>query len=321
MTDAERFSRKMDRAGPPLKGAALFGSAVLLVFFGSLGAWGAFTPLESAAIARGVVSVDTNRKTIQHLEGGIIKAIRVREGQKVRAGQVLVELDQTKARSKIGLLEATIKSELTRLKYINEEIVDVESLLKKGLVAKPRVLELYRRKAELIGKVAQHREELRAARDVVVRSKIRAPLAGTVVGLKVHTVGGVIKPGDAILTVVPSDEPLYVEARLDPNDIDVVTKGLKAQVRLTPYGARHFLPLEGQVAWVSADRLSDEKSGASYYLLRVELKKKPSELTHGQLLYPGMPAEVMILTGSRTPFDYLAEPIVTSFRRAFREKD
>lgn len=305
---------------PPIRGAVTLGILVVILFMSGFAGWAALAPLQSAAIALGSVNLDTYRKTIQHLEGGIVRDIRVREGQDVEKGDILLHLDETQARAKIELLQAQIGSEEAQLDLINEEIADVETLLAKGLAKKSRVLALHRRRAELEGNRTEHSAQLRAAKDVIARSTIRAPITGSVVGLKVHTTGGVIRPGDALLSIVPKDEPLVIEARVDPNDIDIVQKGLPAQVRLTPLNARDVPPLQGRVIWISADRMSDPDTGAGYYLARVELTEQPSKLPQSVELYPGMPAEVMILTGERSLLSYLAAPISRSFRRAFREK-
>ena len=305
---------------PPVVGAVFTGFLIVLLFVSGFVAWAGVAPLQSAAIAPGSVNLDTYRKTVQHYEGGIISEILIREGQEVAKDEVLILLDETRARATIELLQAQIVAEKKQLSFIEEEIVAVETMLEKGLAKKPRILSLYRSRAELDGKRIEHLAELRAAKDVIARSSIRAPIAGTVVGLQVHTSGGVVKAGEPLLSIVPKDEPLVIEARIDTNDIDVVHKGLPAQVRLTPFNARMVPPIPASVVWVSADSMSDQNSGASYYLARVKLTGLPSELPRDVQLYPGMPAEVMILTGERTFMNYLIAPISRSFRRAFREK-
>jgi multidrug efflux pump subunit AcrA (membrane-fusion protein) len=305
---------------PPVFGAVFTGFLMILLFVGGFVAWAGVAPLQSAAIAPGSVNLDTYRKTVQHFEGGIISEILIREGQEVAKDEILILLDETRAKASIELLQAQIAAEKKQLTFIDEEIFAIEILLKKGLAKKPRILALYRRKAELDGKRIEHLAQLRAAEDVIARSSIRAPISGAVVGLQVHTSGGVVKAGEPLLSIVPKDEPLVIEARIDPNDIDIVHKGLPAQVRLTPFNARMVPPIPASVVWVSADSMSDQKTGTSYYLARVKLTELPSELPQGVQLYPGMPAEVMILTGERTFLSYLAAPITRSFRRAFREQ-
>ena len=305
---------------PPVFGAVFTGFLIILLFIGGFVAWAGVAPLQSAAIAPGSVILDTYRKTVQHFEGGIVSEILRREGQEVTKDEVLIKLDETRAKATIELLQAQIAAEKKQLTFIDEEITAVEAMLKKGLARKPRVLALYRRRAELDGKRTEQQAQLRAAKDVIARSSIRAPITGTVVGLQVHTSGGVVKAGDPLLSIVPKDEPLVIEARVDPNDIDIVHKGLPAQVRLTPFNARMVPPIPASVVWVSADAMNDQNTGESYYLARVKLTELPSELPKDVQLYPGMPAEVMILTGERTLLNYLAAPITRSFRRAFREK-
>ncbi len=305
---------------PPVAGSVLAGLFLIAIFFVGFLTWMATAPLQSAAIAQGSVNLDTYRKTIQHLEGGIIDKIFVREGQAVEKGEILFHLDETQARSRIDLLEARISSGSKQLELITDELVSIEGLYKKGLTTRTRVLALKRRLVELEGDLNENLAQLRAAKDVLDRSKIRTPISGTVVGLQVHTLGGVIKSGDTLLSIIPADEPLVVEAQINPNDIDVVRKGLSAQVHLTPLNARMVPPLPGHVAWVSADKIRDETSKANYYLARIEIAAAPADLPKGVDLYPGMPAEVIITTGERTFLNYLVTPISRSFRRSFREE-
>ncbi len=167
-------------------------------------------------------------------------------------------------------------------------------------------------------------ERLRAARDVLARTEIRAPLAGTVVDLQVHSAGGVIASGAPLLDIVPREQRLVVEARIDPTDIDVVRNGLEAQVRFTAFNQRHRAPTEAVLTSISADLLTDPATGQSYYLARVELVRDSAAGDGAagldvDALRPGMQAEVMIVTGARTALDYLLEPLVLSLDRAFRE--
>ncbi len=134
------------------------------------------------------------------------------------------------------------------------------------------------------------------------------------VDLRVYTAGGVIASGAPLLDIVPSDKRLVVEAKVDPKDIDVVHEGLEAQIRFTAFNQRHRSPTEARLISVSADLLTDEESGRSYYLVQIELVE-----TMEMELRPGMQAEVMIVTGARSALDYLLEPLVLSLNRAFRE--
>ena len=163
------------------------------------------------------------------------------------------------------------------------------------------------------------RERLKAAEDIMLRTDIRAPQAGVVMGLNVHTEAGVIAPGQRLLDIVPEDDTLVIEAQVTPNDIDVVYAGLPAQVRLTAFKQRNTPLLDGKLTRVSADSFTDERSGASYFLARVTIDAAELKKLDGRELYPGMGAEVMIKTGKRTTMDYILAPLTDSLRRAFRE--
>ena len=440
-TRAIRARRKMGTFRP-----IAVGILTIALFAGGAVAWSTLAPIESAAIAPGFVSVESNRKTIKHLEGGIIRSILVREGQKVQRGQKMIVLDSTQVRvnlkrlrgrllalrametrlitensghdtiifpssvfsggngwkhdevelakvldgeigifktrrqalaSRIALLKQQnsqihdqikgfkndMVSKRKQLRVISEEIKIYEGLFRKGLTQKPRLLELELRKAELEGDriksetsivQAKHKlnetglritdlrgerrkeisERLRevqtqileqlarinSAEEVLQRAVVTAPLDGTVVALKIHTIGGVVRSGDPLLEIVPIGDRLLVDAQINPRDIDVVHPGLSAQVHFVPFRKRHLQPLQGKVMSVSADRLIDERSGESYYLARIEMAVTPDVKLKKNTLYPGMPAEVMIITGTRTTFDYMFDPIVRSFNLAFREK-
>lgn len=302
-----------------IAGPVIAGLVIIALFFGGLMSWAALAPISSAAIAQGTVSVESNRKTVQHLEGGIIGAILVRDGDVVKQGQVVIRLDETQPRARIKLLRGQVIALDKQLLLLAEEIGAMRILLKKGLTQKSRLLALMRRHAEIEGERARTLAQMLAAEDVLKRSQILAPLAGTVVGLQVHTIGGVISRGEPLMYIVPSGEVLVIEARIDPLDIDIVHAGLLAEVRLTSFNQRNSVPIKGKVVSVSADSMSDERTGASYYLARIELLEDPATVLEGAALYPGMPAEVIIVTGERTALEYLFQPIIRSLNRAFRE--
>jgi len=320
-TDREPFTVVVEPLAPKPVAARWIRTGYIAVgaFVVAFAIWGGAAPIESAAVALGSVSLDTNKKLVQHLEGGIVDSVLVREGQSVALNEVLIRLNTTQVQARADSLKGKIKAVEQQLKYIEEELQTVERLFKQGQATKPRLLALQRRKSELEGDISENKTQLAVAESTILRSTIRAPVAGIVIDLKVHTKGGVVKAGETLMAIVPKDEPLYIEAQIDPNDIDVVRPGLAAHVRLTPYSARFIAPLTGKVAKVSADRMTDQKSNQSYYLARIELTQRPAEMDPSIKLYPGMPAEVIIVTGQRTMLGYLLAPITRSFRRAARE--
>ncbi len=175
--------------------------------------------------------------------------------------------------------------------------------------------------AELQGvnaRMVETEERIRAAADILIRTEITAPVGGVVVGLKIHAAGVVIAPGDKLLDIVPSGEVPIVEAQVRPDDIDVVIPGLPASVRLTAFNNRQIPPINGTVRYVSADSFVDTRTGKPYFVARVELRKE--ELADlGVSVTPGMLAQVMIITGTRTPLQYITRPLFDGLDRAFRE--
>jgi epimerase transport system membrane fusion protein len=173
--------------------------------------------------------------------------------------------------------------------------------------------------SEAQAKLNEANERVAATKDKLERVVIKAPASGMVLGLAAHTENGVITPGNPILDIVPQDAELVIEAQVSPMDIDRVTVGLQAEVRFSAFKQSKTPKMEGKVINISPDRFVDEKTGNPYYLARVELipesKKKLGDL---QLL-PGMPAEVLIKTGERTLFQYLAQPVTNFFARSFIE--
>jgi len=161
--------------------------------------------------------------------------------------------------------------------------------------------------------------KIRIARDILSRKEVRAPLDGTIVDLKVHTVGGVIAPGEPLMDLVPAGEPLVIEVRIDPSDIDVIRIGLPVQVRFTALNQRNVSPIMGTLTAYSADRLVEPRTAQSYYLGRVEIQENQWNKFSGVTIMPGMQTEVLILTGENTVLEYLLKPITSSFNRAFRD--
>ena len=169
-------------------------------------------------------------------------------------------------------------------------------------------------------KIADLEERSSASSDVLTRTLITAPVSGIINNLRYHTKGGVISPGAEILEIIPQDDKLIVEVRVNPQDIDVVTIGLDSKVRLSAYKSKAVPLLKGVVINVSADSFDDEQSGLSFFVARIKIDEDElGKLQKNVRLYPGMPVESYIVTGSRTFLQYLFDPITISMRRAFRE--
>jgi HlyD family secretion protein/epimerase transport system membrane fusion protein len=228
------------------------------------------------------------------------------------------------------------------IKNADEESMLNRELYEKKFISKPRLLQLDSQKYQSMVLIEENAAELSRARQKAVeietaisaakeryvvakeklaRTVVASPRAGTVNGLRFSTLGGVVAPGGVLLEIVPIGEQLVVEARLSPDDIDVVKSGLAAKVRLSAYKARSHVSLQGYVDQVSSTTFRDENSqGRSFYKLIVMIHPDQlKEIDYGPLAI-GMLAEVEILIGRRSVLRYLFDPVSDSMRRAFREE-
>ncbi|SDY26371.1 HlyD family type I secretion periplasmic adaptor subunit [Pseudomonas sp. NFIX28] len=407
--------------------ARRLGIIIIALTFGLFGTWAALAPIDGAAYAPGVVTVQAYRKTVQHLEGGIVKAVQARDGDMVKRDDPLIVLDDAQLRFEYEMtrgqlvaaraMEARLIAERDGLPAINfekiagtaslrgdearqgetqvfnarrgsrlgqiavlrerigqlhqqikglesmaaakvqlqgsysGEIRELSDLLKQGFVDKQRLLEQERKLGMLKSEVADHRstisrthlqinetqlqilqidkdfdaevakqlaevqtkiydlqERTSALEDRLSRIVIRAPEAGMVIGMTVHTIGGVVRPATPLLDIVPSVSELVIEAQVAPVDIDRVAIGKRADIRFGAFNSSTTPPIEGEVSSVSADRLTNEKTGAGYYLARVRVTEDGVRTLGDRKLLPGMPADVLIITGQRTLLQYLLQP-------------
>jgi HlyD family secretion protein len=414
---------------------------VIFLTFGVGGGWAAIAKINSAVVAQAFVSVETNSKVVQHLEGGIIGEILVTENQHVKQGDVVLRLsdvqakaslatvrnqlvavrvqearllaerdqlsaielpadiqarmddpivahavvDQTTAftdrrrslQGQISVLETRIEGLKTEMQglsieedstkkqvaYIMQELVGLRELLASRLVPLPRVLSLERERTRLEGvigrsiadqakaqntigetqldieelrhkfqeetatgivdvrqKIADLREKVAVTTDISSRIDIRSPVSGEVQGLKVYSVGQVIRAGEPLMEVVPDDEQLVVQAHFAPVDIDRVHRATKVEVRFPSFHSRTTPVILGTLASVSADRLVDETTHQPYYLGLVSVDKLqiPEELS--DRLRAGMPAEVIAPLVDRSVLSYLISPLRDAWYRSLREE-
>lgn len=169
-------------------------------------------------------------------------------------------------------------------------------------------------------KIGELVERKVTAEDQLKRIEIRAPQDGMVLQSNVHTVGGVITAGDTIMMIVPDTDSLSVEAKINPQDIDQVRIGQKTLLRLSAFNQRTTPELTGIVTRVSADTTSDQRTGQSFYTIRISLPPEQVARLGEVKLMPGMPVESFVQTGDRTMMSYLVKPLSDQFMRAFREK-
>lgn len=417
------------------------GLIVVFLFFGILGTWSVFGEISGAVVAPGKVKIETERKTVQHLEGGIVDSILVREGEEVKEGQVLIVLEgvqvdasanmlqkqlvallaaQTRSvaerdlktdfswpeelvqlagaghsedvltnekkifnarrealdgqisllKSQIGQIDAQIggyqdqmQAEQAIIGTLNEELAAKRQLYEQRYLEKSQILELERMLAshegnrghmrqaiaearqkgselrlriedaknrfveeatgqlgKLDNEIIQTRERIRPLKDARKRLQVVAPVSGRVVGLKVHSKGGVVRPGDPLMDIVPKDNPLIVEIQVPVNKITEVFIGQDALVQLDAFDTRIMPHIPAKLLYISADRLEERTNAGSmpYFLCYVEID--PSALKGADMyLSPGMPATVFITTKKRTVLYYMMEPLLKNWDRALRE--
>jgi HlyD family secretion protein len=419
--------------------AAIVVAALLLV--GGLGGWAMTTEFTGAVVAAGYLVVDSNVKKVQHPTGGVVGKLNVREGQEVKAGDIVISLDDTQIRvsrdivvkalnelaarqareeaerdgldkvtfsadliarkndpdvdkaitgeqrqfeirrtsregskaqlrermvqlrQEINGYEAQITSKDKQIEWVGKELVGVYELWEKNLIPYTRVTSLEREKERLVGErgqlmaaIAQSKgkiaeielqilqvdqdmrtevgkdlAEIRArtaemierkvaAEDQLKRVDIRAPIDGVVLQLTVHTVGGVITAGEAIMLIVPQTDTLQVEAKIPPHEIDQVRIGQPAVLRFVAFSQRTTPELIGTVVRISADVSEDTKSGTRFYTIRLDVSPEEVARLSAVRLVPGMPVEALIQTSPRTVMSYLIKPLHDQLARAFREK-
>ena len=414
---------------------------IVAILAGGVGGWAGTMKLSGALIAPGSVVVDSNVKKVQHPTGGIVGDLRVRDGDRVKSGDVVVRLDDTVTRANLaivtkGINELTARKarleserdgaenvvfpsdllaraadrdvaavidserklfELRRsarlgqkeqlrqrieqfkeevrgyraqqqaktreIELIEREMVGVRDLWKQKLIPITRLTELERQAArlegesaqliaqsaqvggkiaetelqiiqidrdlssevaketrEIDGKLGEFVERKVTAEDQLKRIEIRSPQDGTVFQSTVHTVGGVITAGDPIMLIVPEADNLIVEAKVNPQDIDQVKIGQVALLRLSAFNQQATPEIYGSVTRISADATSDQRTGLSYYTIRIAMPPTEVAKIGDVTVIPGMPVEAFVQTGERTMISYFMKPLSDQMMRVFRQR-
>lgn len=425
-----------------VRGYMLAGLAVVFVMLGGAAVWASITQIAGAVIASGVIVVESSVKKVQHPTGGVVGEILVKNGDVVKAGDIVMRLDETVTRANLQLIERQIdetsvrsarydaerdgtadvaapitfkgreaepevskilaseiilfesrrdsregqKSQLKEragqldeeisglqvqidakgkeLDLIGQELKGLEELEAKQLVVTSKMVAMRREAARLEGErgslisaVAQTKgkiseinmqilridqdfrtdlmKELRdneaknaeleqrriAAEDQLKRVDILAPQSGLVHQLSVHTVGGVINPGEPVMMIVPENDRLVIDAKIAPQDIERLLNSKSALIRFPAFNSRTTPELEGRLAGIAGDVTTNPQTNESYYMARVELLDgELTKLGGGNKLLPGMPADVQIRTESRTALSYLIKPFSDQIAKGWRER-
>jgi HlyD family secretion protein len=417
------------------------GSVFVAVLAVGFGGWASTAEISGALIAQGTLVVDSNIKKVQHPTGGVVGEVRVHDGDRVKAGDILIRLDETVTRANLSIVNKSlvelyarkarlaaerdgadsvavppelkgqtddpdVKAELDserklfdlrrtarlgqkdqlqerikqlqeqiaglasqqdskakEISLIDQELAGVRELWQKNLVQLNRLTSLERDEtrvegergqliassAEAKGRIAEIQlqilnidqefssdvaKELRdvdakigeaverkvTAEDQLKRTDLRAPQDGTVFQSTANTVGGVITAGDPVMMIVPEADKLSVEVKVEPRDIDQVAIGQPVVLRFSAFNQRTTPELNGSVTRIAADTTNDQRTGVSYYLVRIGIAPDELDRLGPVRLTPGMPVEAFIQTGERTLVSYLVKPLHDQFMRSLREK-
>jgi HlyD family secretion protein len=419
----------------------LVGSALVAFIVFGLGGWASTAEISGALIAPGSLVVDSNVKKVQHPTGGVVGELFVRDGDHVKAGDMLIRLDETVTRANLAIVtkgltelyarrarlvaerdgtdEVAVPAELAdsadkpevkealsserrlfdlrrqdrlgqkqqlreriaqlqqqvagltaqedskdkQVALIEQELAGVRDLWERNLVQLNRLTSLEREEAQLQGehgqlvaqaaeakgkmaeiqlqiiqvdqdlfsdvakelretdsKIGEYVERKVTAEDQLKRTDIRAPQDGIVFQSTANTVGGVITAGDPIMLIVPESDNLLVEVKVDPKDIDQVQFGQAVVLRFSSFSARTTPEINGTVVRIAADTTTEQRTGQSYYLVRISMTADELKRLGDVKLTPGMPVEAFIQTGERTMLSYLIKPLRDQLMRSFREK-
>ncbi|MFP9229659.1 HlyD family type I secretion periplasmic adaptor subunit [Pectobacterium cacticida] len=416
-----------------------YGLWLVIVGFGGLLLWAGIAPLDKGVAVSGRVIVADNRKAVQPVSSGRIASLTVRDGDRVRAGQVLATLDQTPAQAQRDNLvtqlqeahasearlraerddlstivfpaptalhstvpqqmqiaqqqlfisrraalqqeraamqaaisgakaqsqgsQALLTSSQLQFQIISEQLRGLRPLAQEGYIPRNRLLDVERQAAQLAGAIAQERnnqaqsqqqvveleqrlqqrqheyqkevrtqltETQRLIQDLTQRLKtaeyelqntyIRAPVSGTVVGLSLHTEGGVVNSGQMLMEIVPDGQPLLIDAQLPIALVDRVSNGLPVELLFSAFNQSTTPRVSGIVALIGADQLIEQQTGKPYYALRIRVDEQGKQQLAGLDVRPGMPVEAFIRTGERSLLNYLFKPLADRLHLALTEE-
>ena len=297
---------------------------VMVGLIGSGAVWAHYAVLDEVKRGSGKVIPSRQMQVVQSLEGGIIKSMPVQEGETVKEGQVLVDIDDTKFKADLGELEAKRTAVSESLKLLNREVDLTMNLYKQKVVPEIELLRLQRQAADMTGQLAVIEETIKSAKDRVRRTELKAPVYGIVNKINVTTIGAVVQPGADIMDIVPLDDTLLVEARIRPQDIAFIRPGQDAVVKITAYEPTVYGSLKAKVERISADTIEEkadkgEKAQTFYRVIVRTEKNFLGTQEHPLPIIPGMVATVEILTGKKTVLDYLIKPARLLRDEALRE--
>ncbi len=287
--------------------------------------WAFYFHIDQSVTAHGQIISEDRTQLIQAVDGGVLLELKVREGQAVKAGEVLAVLQKYSAEAGYAAAVAELDSSKAMLTSINDEFVLTKNLLQSGDVGYLEVARIKRQLIEMQGRVDVNQNKLNLQKIVLDRTNLTSPVDGNVKLLKINTIGGVVRAGDEIMEISPLFDGLLIEVRVNPADIGSLKVGLPAIVKLDAFDYSIYGSLSGTVTYISPDTLSEQvPGGLPSTLYRVHVQVPPSQLSifdsqHASLKL-GMSGTVDIKTGSRSILRYILKPIYKGFEGALHEK-
>jgi HlyD family secretion protein len=430
-----------DSARQSIRRHIIVGCSLVAVLVFGVGGWASTAQISGALIAPGSIVVDSNVKKVQHPTGGVVGKLYVRDGDHVKAGDMLIRLDETVTQANLAIVtkgltelyarkarlaaerdgvdavavpnefagsldDASVKEALSserklfdlrrqarlgqkqqlheritqlqqqisglsaqqdakdqEVALIEQELKGVRELFQKNLVQVNRLTSLERDEARLQGergqlvaqaaeakgkiaeiqlqiiqvdqdlssdvakelretdsKIGEYVERKVTAEDQLKRTDVRAPQDGIVFQSTANTVGGVVTAGDPIMLIVPEADNLLVEVKVEPKDIDQMQFGQAVVLRFSAFNVRTTPEINGTVVRIAADTSTDQRTGQTYYLVRISMSEDEIKRLGDVKLTPGMPVEAFLQTGARTMLSYLIKPLHEQLVRSFREK-
>jgi adhesin transport system membrane fusion protein len=293
---------------------------VTLLFWICIFAWANFAVLEEVTRGQGRVMASSRIQIIQNLEGGIIKSIVVKPGDVVSSGDPLVYLETTLYQSELVAKQKEKLAAENNLELIEEERDILISLVEQGAESRMELIRLLQRVSEAETQLLKLKESLPILEDRLNRSIVKSSIEGVVNRLLVNTVGGVVQPGEALLEIVPVDDELLIEVEISPKDIAYVFPGQHAIIKLTAFDFSRFGSLTGTVTNVGADSIQKE-DGSVWYICQIAVVGDGlTSLGENIEMFPGMVAQVDIVSGEKTVLNYFLEPVTKISNEAFRER-
>lgn len=293
---------------------------VLVIFFSLFVLWSVFSKVDVVAVGHGKIIPSGKVKTIQPLESGIVRAIHVKDGQHVNAGDVLIELDATVSEAEIAATRQQIQKLEETLPLLTQKAKGLKELSAQGLVARNDYAEAEEKRIAMQKDLEVAKAELKKATEHGSWQKLTAPTSGIAQQLAIHTVGGVVTPAQALLTIVPEGEQLEVEAFIENKDIGFVWAGQPVALKVETFPFTKYGTIAGQLTTVSDDAIQDEKLGL-IYAVKSSMAKSVMDVEGRKVnLTPGMSVTVEIQTGKRRLIEYFLAPLLKHGQESVRER-